>query len=792
MPDQEISMKDFLAGEDAPERAFVPFKLPNGREIKTQKEWDRLPRPIKKQTQSFVEGAWNRAVEKQGDFGLPEEVLHILGKDAVIKELRPITNIPSTAADLGVRALQGMSAVADTAAQVADEASRQSGLADALSFDGNKFLPGSAAMALGEAFPLGGAELGVFKRPPNDPMPANRRAALNLEADELYKSGATEEMFQDWAKRNGMKPFGEDLAESLKARDNPSVVAKETPQVAAPETDVVTRLTTALNNAGKATEEQRALYKEERSKRFARVADAQAKGGGKAAYEESLAAMKGELPKADFEAVEGQFTPDEVFQLYDTVSGAEMSAGSKLSAHSGLDKLLKGELPQPKELENLSHVFPQDFIEAAMSNKTAMSKTGTVLSDVWNAPKSLQSTADLSGPLRQGLGLIHRGEFWNSLGPMVKAALNPKFSKELENDIRLHPNYDTATDSGLSITTAGQIGEKEDFFRSHLAEKIPVWGKVIQGSERAYVGFLNKLRFDTFNTMLQQAADIGHDVSDPAIAKGISRYINVMSGRGGLGDLESASTALNNVFYSPGLISSRLQILTAPVAAAGRKGFIADLPVGMRKEAAKSYAAIIGANTTALSLAVMAGNEVNLDPRSSDFLKMKDGNTRLDFGGGLQQYIVAATKALTREATAAGSAGQTRELIRKGDTPLDNDIKFVINKMHPSLTLFLDQQRGSNTVGEPFEWQKAIIERLTPMGFPDIADTLKEHGGNPGVFYGFLGLIGAGLSNYQAAGDAPTLKEFKEGVDTAPVEAATTDVEVSMEDFLAGEEAPNE
>lgn len=518
--------------------------------------------------------------------------------------------------------------------------------------------------------------------------------------------------------------------------------------------DVVNRLTAALKTAGKALPEQKKLYAEERGKRFAQVAAAQAEGGGQKALDRSLAALAGELPKADFESVADQFTPAEVDSLFDSISSSNISPGSKLSAQQGLRRLLNGQLPQPRQLEHMSAVFPPDFIKTAIAKRKVLSSDG-LFGEIWNAPKSLQSTADLSGPMRQGLGLIHRGEFWKSLAPMVKAAFDPKTSKALETSITSHPNYDLARDAGLSLTTSTPGGVNEDMFRSHLAEKIPVWGKVVQGSERAYVGFLNKLRFDTFNAMLEEAKAINPG-DNPAVAEGISRYINVMTGRGGLGSLEKNVKELNNVLYSPGLISSRLQILTAPIQALTGKGFIADLPEGLRKEAAKSYAGIVGVNALALTLATAAGLDVNLDPRSSDFLKAKDGNTRLDFGGGLLQYITLAARTITRETT---SGDKTREMKGPGQTPLDNTLRFVMNKLHPSLTLILDQQRGKTAVGEPFEWEKAIISRLTPMGFPDIADTLKEQGSNPGVMYALLGLIGVGLQNYQARGDGPKLTD---------------------------------
>lgn len=614
-----------------------------------------------------------------------------------------------------------------------------------------------------------------FTTPEGDILPKKLREELNKRFDALFETPYSKfEDFEQLAKESGTTPYKPEEAEALKkgitARDE--AVAKETivgaeepvvetpaaevsaVEVTAPEEDLVTRFTSALTNAGKATAEQTALYKAERAKRFAVMQKKYESGEGtRADFLAAKAALAGELPKADFKSIQDQFKPEEVDQLFKIIKDSKVSRDSKFSAENGLERLLNGNLPQPKQLANLAEVFPPDFIKAALSNRKTIKKFGGFVGEIWNTPKSLQSTADLSAPLRQGLGLAHRGEFWKSLGPMVKAAFSPKTSEALEDAIKTHPRYDQAREAGLSLTTSKDNGLKEDMFRSNLAEKIPVWGKVVQGSERAYVGFLNKLRFDTFNSMMEQAKGLGHDLDDPEISKGISRYINVMTGRGGLGNLEKVVGELNNVLYSPGLISSRLQILTAPVASAAGKGFIADLPKGMRKEALKSYAAIGSVNTTALGLATMAGLTVNLDPRSSDFLKAKDGDTRLDFGGGLTQYTTLAARAFTRERTTSGENGTTREMKGKGGTPLDNDLSFVMNKMHPTLTLLLDQQRGTNTVGEPFAWQKEIIERLTPMGFPDIAKTLKEHSGNPGFFYSFLGLIGAGLSNYHSKSD---------------------------------------
>lgn len=744
---------------------------PKNASVEPANHYTKLNDPLKEQADLVLgDNKEAQTPQEERKFGLSPEALQMLGyqnindphDDIAQKLLHYIENIPAGAADTVVRGLQAGQLGIDNLASAADHFYQGTALDKAVAdLTGVHQRPSELIGGLPEAFPmelagrgpmeLGGVDLratALNRVLPPAKAEVVQEAPISARIEEApkpapYKNIEDLPQFKPVSERIAAGEFGEPAKKY--ASNEPKTVPK-------PE-ETITKLTIALNSAGKASEEQKALYKAERSKRFAQIKQAYAEGGGKAAYEKALAALKGELPKADFEAVVKDFSPEEVDSLFDHITSSTISDGSKLSAHSGLEKLLNGKLPQPRELEHLGEVFPPDFINAAMKNRSKLSKMGGLVGDLWNTPKSLQSTADLSGPLRQGLGLIHRSEFWKSLGPMVKAAFSPKTGDALEAGIKAHPNYDLARESGLSLTTSGKLGVNEDMFRSHLAERIPVWGKVVQGSERAYVGFLNKLRFDTFNNMIEQAQKLGHDVNDPTVAAGISRYINVMTGRGGLGNLEKNVKELNNVLYSPGLISSRLQILSAPVQSIAGKGFIADLPAGMKMEAAKSYLGIIGFNTAALTTAAIAGKTVNLDPLSSDFLKLKDGDTRLDFAGGLSQYIVAGARAVMRQRTTSGENGDTKDLKGQGNTPLDNDLTFVMNKMHPTLTLILDQQRGKTTVGQPFEWQKAIIDRLSPMGFPDIAATLKEHGSDPGVMYSVLGLIGASLSNYHSKGD---------------------------------------
>lgn len=541
---------------------------------------------------------------------------------------------------------------------------------------------------------------------------------------------------------------------------------EEAPQPEQPaEPDVVTRFREVLRTAGEARADQETLFREERARRFEEAKKAQQPGSGEQAYIGSLSAMKGQLPKADYENISHHFNQKDVDDLFDVITKTKtLTTDGKLSAYAGLRDALNGKIPGQSNLIHLQEAYGGDFVKDLLKKRTRAQKMVSEFAQAWNLPKELMATADLSAPLRQGIGLIHRQEWRDAFKAMFGHAWSEENYTRFRNEMKQHPNYERAEQGGLAITTTDGLGPSEDVFVSHLgikiADKTPVIGGVakgvLEGSERAYVGFLNKLRFDTFNTMLEQARKLGHDIDDEKVLKGISNYINVMTGRGGLGEAERASKLLTSIFFSPRLISSRMQILTAPLLAPFGKGFIADLPKGMRKEAVKSYVGMMSTYTTALSLAVAAGYTVELNPLSSDFGKIKDGNTRVDLGGGLLQFITAGARALMRESKST-SSGSTRELDKKGDTPLDNDIKFILNKLHPSLSLIVDQQRGTDSVGNKFTWSKALLSRLTPLGIPDIVATLKEHPDANGALYSVLGVIGGGLQTYPPKGGGTDL-----------------------------------
>lgn len=199
----------------------------------------------------FVQG-FNQSIERQGGWGLSPETLDALGYNSKIPGIGALNRAILGGADLATRGFQGAMAGAEGAANVLDKASEVTGLADALSWDGNRFMPGQAAMALMEAFPDGGGIAGISHPvlPSAAKYTAADRLAMAQEAEGMLSNGATLADMQQWAAEKGLDPFGKDLEAAITARDTrhqPVAVADLQPEVSAAPHKPAEQLNLGLN-----------------------------------------------------------------------------------------------------------------------------------------------------------------------------------------------------------------------------------------------------------------------------------------------------------------------------------------------------------------------------------------------------------------------------------------------------------------------------------------------------------------------------------------------------------------
>lgn len=270
-----------------------------------------------------------------------------------------------------------------------------------------------------------------------------------------------------------------------------------------------------------------------------------------------------------------------------------------------------------------------------------------------------------------------------------------------------------------------------------ILDKVPLY----RGAERAYVGFLNKLRADAFNRMIKRAELAGEHIGVGSKAtKELANVVNDFTGSGNLGSGDKYANLvplLNAGLFSPRKISATINMLNprrylSPESGIGRLG-VGDLKLGgvesatARREALRNLIGSLSLSAAVLSLAALAGAAVETDSTSADFGKIKVGKTRYDITGGNGTYAVLLSRLLNNR-TKSTTTGRVTELGKgyKPTTRADLILKFGRNKLSPTASLIADWFYGSDAVGNPFNLKTELLNRSYPLVLQDIVTTLQD------------------------------------------------------------------
>jgi hypothetical protein len=580
------------------------------------------------------------------------------------------------------------------------------------------------------------------------------------------------------AKRRGAKSLDDLTPEQWKALEEELASKKEKPKtfidsfiemmkddsgtlnMGGDEPEAFKKLREALRGARTIRRDQEKLTHAARSERIRSALDTRRVTSGEAGYYAELSKLKGEMPKANFESIRKDFTQEDLDSLFDHIKNSpRLDIYEQLRARSGLLKMLGqqgesfGTVPTKSEIALLAQVFPSDILDNLTRHREFAKSLSDHIGNALNIPRALLSTLDLSAPFRQGVVLIGRKEFWKSFAAMFKQYGSEDAFKAVRDEIFNRPTYKLMKEARLSLTGADHVlSEREEAFMSDWAEKLfdqpkklPGVGKYIpnpvRASNRAYIGFLNKLRADTFDTLVKQAREAGIDFNDrPKALRDIGRFINNATGRGSLGRFNQAVPVLNGLFFSPRLMAGRINML--------RPDVYVRLDPFVRKKAIGSMLSFAGIAMTVLGLAKAGGAEVETDPRSADFAKIKIGNTRFDVLGGFQQYIRLFARVITNKSKNAD--GSVTELGKGYGKPTAKDVveQFFENKASPIAGLIRDLLDRKDATGQPITTEKEIGNLFVPLITQDIYDAYKEHGVK-GLLAGIPAAFGVGVQTYQ-------------------------------------------
>lgn len=377
-----------------------------------------------------------------------------------------------------------------------------------------------------------------------------------------------------------------------------------------------------------------------------------------------------------------------------------------------------------------------------------------LISQPLNLNRAILTSLDVSAVLRQGgkIALGNPVRAAKSLKPMFEALASPQRAFEIDREIRERPNAGLYAASGLHLSPFSldaELSAREEIYQSQLTERIPGVREVVNASERAFSTFLNQLRADSFDAMTEAFARNESPTLDES--KSIANFINIATGRGDLGKAEQAAQTLSTVFFAPRYVASQFQFATGnPIrnAASPRA----------RRLIAKEYGKFMLGWGVLAGLMALAGAEIEEDPRSSDFLKFKFDDTRIDLGTGLIQPIVLASRVLTGK-TKSPVTGKVREIrgeevgFGKDDT-FDVLASFLRTKLAPGVSLFVDLAAGQNVVGDRVDVttvdgaKQVAIDKLVPISLQEIVDIYREQDVPTATIMSTMALLGAGLSTF--------------------------------------------
>lgn len=423
-----------------------------------------------------------------------------------------------------------------------------------------------------------------------------------------------------------------------------------------------------------------------------------------------------------------------------------------------------------------------------LNNRNKVQKFYDSLLEIWGLPRALLATGEFSFVLIQGglYTLSNPRMAKSAFGIAMKSFANENRAKQFLKQLQSQEFYPVMKASKLALTEPdAKLEAREEQFLGGWVNYIwdivgfPTklggeklyegWKKLnpIRAVERAGVSYMNMLRVQKFlegSEMLQAQGKTFE--THPKDYKNLADVINTFTGRASLGRGQQFAKELSAVFFSPRNWASMVKQAT-PYAIyhfgkmgsreEGQSSFSLLMkgkvtPSVAQKMAIKDYMKFVSLTAGIVIMAALYlkyddddETEVNTDPTSSDFMKIKLGNTRIDPWGGRIQQVILTYRILS---SLSGGDGKS----------LDYLWKMTQNKFNPSASMTYKYLKAKKTAdgdvyvdqfGKPISIQEDLWNSVRPIYWQSFSEINKE---NPPFKAGMLhayGLFGGGTQTYK-------------------------------------------
>ncbi len=437
--------------------------------------------------------------------------------------------------------------------------------------------------------------------------------------------------------------------------------------------------------------------------------------------------------------------------------------------------------------------YDKEFYKNKLQNRTPAEKAKDAVWDAWGITRVLSATGEASFVGVQGLiqTIAHPQYAVQAFKNAAKFFGSEKKTANWLSEIKAQEWYPTLKNSKLALTEPhAELTAREELFYSDWSDL--VWNMIgspiklaskegyekwkaanpIKAVERGAVGYLDTMRVMRFLDGMEVLKEQGKTFENsPQDYKDVADAINTLTGRASLGKAELVAEPLSKLFFSPRNWAS--QFKTATPYAFYHFG---KMTPTARKMAISDFSKFLGLTTGGVMLAAVGLNNdgdpetgVEFDPRSSDFMKIKLGNKRVDpWGGRIQQVVFTARLMMDMLHDVSPTTSEGGMKTGKGEiVPLGTPykaktkegiaIQMAVNKLSPSSSIlekYLSSHENKegervDDYGKPVSVSKQLTESLRPIFVGTVADLMKD---DPSALNGVLALyafFGGGVNVYQ-------------------------------------------
>ncbi|MHC4122003.1 MAG: hypothetical protein ACYSSI_00385, partial [Planctomycetota bacterium] len=516
---------------------------------------------------------------------------------------------------------------------------------------------------------------------------------------------------------------------------------------------LIDKALTELDKAKRPREIIEAAKTQELGKRVAQSAQAAELAEGAGRLTAALGKLKGPLTEyknPDFTPLKETMSQTDIDALHNDIWERPHTDDhfSKLNTAKAWSKVVEGFVPTRGEIILLEKQWGKEFAKGLLKKRALGDRAWDTAADISNFMRTMLAGGDVSVAGRQlrVMGQRYPIEF----GKAVKAGLGAYRSEKLAEIMRKEYEASEFHKEAKKYvqffdpagTEAVPPSERPEWYMSHYPEKIPVLGHIIRMGNRNYVETMNMFTQSIWDKL--RAQDMLNGVEPTAQQLRLrGKWLMSMTGRPEIGGVigKRAAPIASGFFFAPRFAVSRF---TSPM-------YLRHLASGdsvareIGRSTATAFTSFIGTNIAILALLKLSmGDDVDIemDPRSPDWGKVRIGDTRIDLWAGYQQaarFMVQMT--LGQYKTQAGDIKETERLETVG--------RFIRGKENPLVSLISDLWAGKTFEGDrPFSPPEGEMkERLDALKVPELIQGIGKEAYNRMVFMWVQDFVDASIND---------------------------------------------